>query len=152
VLLEHVPRDARRALDLRTGEHDLDRPLPLLGRFAAVVSSFAVHHLEHERKRSLHGEVFDLPELYLAFFAAIDEPIENEDPSDRALDVETQLGWVVGTDGTVPEKRQGRPAAALAWCLETNAGTANGWDKTRLPDARRCPGVDSAGRPNQCGA
>lgn len=92
-------------------EHDLAEPLPALGRFDAVVSSFAIHHLEHERKRSLYGEVFDLLEpggvfanfehvaspthrLHLAFFAAIDEPIENEEPSDRLLDVETQLGWL----------------------------------------------------------
>ncbi|MET0304916.1 MAG: class I SAM-dependent methyltransferase [Solirubrobacterales bacterium] len=154
VLLEHVPRDVRRALDLGTGdgrllallqadrpemtcvgldfselmlagarerfagdervellEHDLAEPLPALGRFDAVVSSFAIHHVEHERKRALFGEVFDLLEpggvfanfehvasasyrLHLAFFAAIDEPIENEDPSDRLLDVETQLGWL----------------------------------------------------------
>lgn len=92
-------------------EHDLSEPLPALGRFDAVVSSFAIHHLEHERKRSLYGEVLDLLEpggvfanfehvasptqrLHLAFFDAIDEPIENEDPSDRLLDVETQLGWL----------------------------------------------------------
>ena len=92
-------------------EHDLTEPLPALGRFDAVVSSTAIHHLEHERKRSLYGEVFDLLEpggvfanfehvasptsrLHLAFFAAIEEPIENEDPSDRTLDVETQLGWL----------------------------------------------------------
>jgi len=92
-------------------EHDLAESLPALGRFDAVVSSFAIHHLEHERKRSLYGEVFDLLEpggifanfehvaspthrLHLAFFAAIDEPLENEDPSDRLLDVETQLGWL----------------------------------------------------------
>lgn len=154
VLLEHVPSDARRVLDLGTGdgrllahlqadrpemqgvgldfsalmlaaagkrsgadkrvefiEHDLAEPLPRLGRFDAVVSSFAIHHLEHERKRSLYGEVFDLLEpggvfanfehvaspserLHEAFFAAIEEPIENEDPSDRLLDVETQLRWL----------------------------------------------------------
>ncbi len=92
-------------------EHDLAEPLPSLGRFDAVVSSFAIHHLEHERKRSLYGEAFDLLEpggvfanfehvasptrrLHLEFFEAIDEPIENEDPSDRLLDVETQLGWL----------------------------------------------------------
>jgi tRNA (cmo5U34)-methyltransferase len=154
VLLEHVPRDARRILDLGTGdgrllallridrpelhgvgldlselmleaarerfgdderielvEHDLAEPLPALGRFDAVVSSLAIHHLEHERKRSLYGEAFELLErggvfanfehvasptrrLHLAFFAAIDEPLEHEDPSDRLLDVETQLGWL----------------------------------------------------------
>jgi len=92
-------------------EHDLAKSLPDLGQFDAVVSSFVIHHLEHERKRSLYGEVFDLLEpggvfanfehvasvsnrLHLAFFAAIKEPIENQDPSDRLLDVETQLGWL----------------------------------------------------------
>jgi SAM-dependent methyltransferase len=154
VLLEQVPGDARRVLDLGTGDgrllallqidrsemfsvgldiseimletarkrfaddgrielvrHDLAEPLPALGRFEAVVSSFAIHHLEHERKRALYGEVFDLLEpggvfanlehvaspthrLHLAFFAAIGEPLEDEDPSDRLLDVETQLGWL----------------------------------------------------------
>ena len=32
--------------------------------------------------------------LHLAFFTAIGEPLEDEDPSDRLLDVETQLGWL----------------------------------------------------------
>src|SRR5215204_2056683 len=92
-------------------EHDLCGPLPDLGQFDAVVSSFAIHHLEHERKRSLYGEAFDLLQpggvfanfehvasatyrLHLSFFEAIQEPIENEDLSDRLLDVETQLGWL----------------------------------------------------------
>jgi tRNA (cmo5U34)-methyltransferase len=92
-------------------EHDLGQSLPELGSFDAVVSSMAIHHLEHERKRALYGEVFELlepggvfanfehvaspsPRLHQAFFAAIAEPLENEDPSDRTLDVETQLGWL----------------------------------------------------------
>lgn len=154
VLLEHVPRDALRILDLGTGdgrllallkidrremlgvgldfselmltaarerfadeecielvEHDLAEPLPAFGPFDAVVSSMAIHHLEHERKRSLYGEVFDLLKpggvfanfehvaspthrLHLAFFAAIGVPLEDEDRSDRLLDVESQLGWL----------------------------------------------------------
>lgn len=39
--------------------HDMSRPLPDLGAFDAVVSCFAIHHLEHERKRSLFAEVFE---------------------------------------------------------------------------------------------
>ncbi|HEX4435355.1 MAG TPA: class I SAM-dependent methyltransferase [Solirubrobacteraceae bacterium] len=91
--------------------HDLNLPLPDLGRFDAVISSLAIHHLEHERKRSLYAEAFALIEpgglfanfehvaspsrrLHLAFFAAIDEPLEHEDPSDRLLDVDTQLRWL----------------------------------------------------------
>jgi tRNA (cmo5U34)-methyltransferase len=92
-------------------QHNLIEPLPMLGRFDAIVSSFAIHHLEHDRKRFLYGEVFELLEpggvfanfehvasptdrLHLAFFKAINEPIDNEDPSDRTLDVHTQLEWL----------------------------------------------------------
>jgi tRNA (cmo5U34)-methyltransferase len=32
--------------------------------------------------------------LHLAFFTGISEPLQDEDPSDRLLDVETQLGWL----------------------------------------------------------
>jgi tRNA (cmo5U34)-methyltransferase len=91
--------------------HDLAGALPALGRFDAVVSSLAIHHLEDERKRSLYAEAFALLEpggvfvnfehvaspsrrLHVEFFAAIDEPLEWEDPSDRLLDVETQLHWL----------------------------------------------------------
>jgi tRNA (cmo5U34)-methyltransferase len=87
--------------------------MPALGRFDAVVSSMAIHYLEHDRKRTLYAEVFDLLEpggvfanfehvasptrrLHLNFFAAIGEPLEHEDPSDRLLDVETQLGYPRG--------------------------------------------------------
>ena len=103
----------RFAGDERIGlvEHDLTQPLPDLGRFDAVVSSMAIHHLEHDRKRSLYAEVLEALEpggtfanfehvaspshrLHLAFYAAIDEPLEHEDPSDRLLDVESQLAWL----------------------------------------------------------
>jgi hypothetical protein len=36
--------------------------------------------------------------LHLGFFEAINEPIENEDPSDRTLDVQTQLEWLQALD------------------------------------------------------
>jgi tRNA (cmo5U34)-methyltransferase len=91
--------------------HDLNSPLPELGSFDAVVSSLAIHHLEHPRKRALYGEVLDVlgqggvfanfdhvasvsRRLHLEFFAAIDEPLEHEDASDRLLDVHSQLEWL----------------------------------------------------------
>ena len=90
-------------------EHDLDRPLPdAWGTFDAVVSSFAIHHVDHPRKRALYGEVRDrlepdgvfcnlehvdspTPELHEAFLDVISA---QEDPSNQLLDVETQLRWL----------------------------------------------------------
>lgn len=91
--------------------HDLDRPLPALGEFDAVVSSFAIHHLRHERKQSLYAEIFRLlapggvfcnlehvasptEKLHAQFLAALSVHPEEEDPSNKLLDLETQLNWL----------------------------------------------------------
>jgi len=89
--------------------HDFERALPPMGSFDAVVSSFAIHHLVHERKRSLYAEIFAIlvpggvfcnlehvasptPEVHEQFLAAIGWP--DEDPSNKLLDLETQLRWL----------------------------------------------------------
>ena len=91
--------------------HDLDRPLPALGPFQAVVSSFAIHHLPHQRKRALYREIYaalaprgvflnlehvssPTAALHLQFLDAIRWPHERDDPSNKLLDVETQLAWL----------------------------------------------------------
>ncbi len=89
--------------------HDFENRLPQMEPFDAVISSFAIHHVSHERKRSLYREIFELlgpggvfcnlehvsspsPRLHAGFLEAISWT--DEDPSNKLLDLETQLEWL----------------------------------------------------------
>jgi len=96
---------------IRIVAHDLNYPLPALGTFDAVISSFAIHHLPHERKRALYDEAFQAlnPGGVFCNFEHVASPTAavheqflrelsivpaDEDPSNKLLDVQTQLRWL----------------------------------------------------------
>jgi SAM-dependent methyltransferase len=114
---EEMLRRARErfAADERTSvvEHDLATPLPELGSFDAVISSFAIHHLDPARQRELYGEVFErlqsggrfvnaehvaspTEELHNEFLARLGRTPDEDDPSNQLVGVEDHLAWLQG--------------------------------------------------------
>jgi tRNA (cmo5U34)-methyltransferase len=92
-------------------EHNLDKVLPNFGVFDVVMSSFAIHHVTHARKRSLYVEIFNMlvpggvfcnlehvaspsDGLHHEFLKSMGIAPENDDPSNKLLNMETQLGWL----------------------------------------------------------
>ena len=90
---------------------DLDDPIAPLGRFDVVVSGFAIHHLDDERKRALFGEIAAQLEpggaflnlevvasgserRHADFLTAIGRTAD--DPEDRLVSVEDQVRWMTG--------------------------------------------------------
>ena len=110
-MLEAVRKRYDGDRSVRVVAHNLDDALPDLGKFDAVISSFAIHHLVHERKRELYDEIFRVinpggvfcnlehvssptPRLHDEFLRGIGYTAETEDPSNKLLDFETQLAWL----------------------------------------------------------
>jgi SAM-dependent methyltransferase len=110
-MLDEVRRRFAGESSVSVIAHNMDEPLPALGPFDAVISSFAIHHLVHERNRALYAEIYGLlnpggvfcnlehvasptPRLHQEFLERIGFTVETEDPSNKLLDVETQLKWL----------------------------------------------------------
>jgi tRNA (cmo5U34)-methyltransferase len=92
--------------------HDMELPLPLFpDTFDAIVSSFAIHHLSDDRKRALYEEIFvrlrpggallnlehvasPTAALHEQFLRALDISRGDEDPSNKLMDLNVQLGWL----------------------------------------------------------
>jgi len=96
---------------VRVVEHNLDEPLGELGRFDAIVSSFAIHHCADDRKRKLYAEIFaalspggvfynlehvapPTAGLHDRFLRALGITEAEEDPSNKLVSVETQVQWL----------------------------------------------------------
>jgi len=90
-------------------DHDLTKPLTEQTPVDVVVSALAIHHLEHERKRSLFNEIHSLlvpggvfvnldlvasatPQEHERFRHAIGR--DKDDPADRLAGLCEQLDWL----------------------------------------------------------
>ena len=104
---ERFDGDDRAAI----AEHDLDAPLPGDDTYDLVISSFAIHHVGDDRKRSLYAEVFErltsggaflnlehvaspTERLHVDFLTTLDIDPADDDPSNLLAPVEDQLGWL----------------------------------------------------------
>jgi SAM-dependent methyltransferase len=112
-MLERLEQNFRQDSSVSVVAHDLNDPLPdALGTFDAIVSSFAIHHVPHARKRALYEEVFahlapggvflnlehvasPTPALHRQFLDALSVDPADEDPSNNLLDMQTQLEWLL---------------------------------------------------------
>jgi tRNA (cmo5U34)-methyltransferase len=111
-MLEQAKKRFAQDNQVSVVKHDFSAPLPAsLGKFDAVISSLAIHHLAHFRKKQLYTEIYNLlnpkgvfcnlehvcsatTNLHKKFLTAIGWTPESEDPSNKLLDVETQLAWL----------------------------------------------------------
>jgi tRNA (cmo5U34)-methyltransferase len=112
-MIEQAKKRFANDIKISIVKHDFSLPLPAehLGRFDAIVSSLAIHHLTHPRKRQLYSEIFNLlnpkgvfcnlehvssatENLHWKFLKAISWTPQMEDPSNKLLNVETQLQWL----------------------------------------------------------
>ena len=117
-MLEAARKRFRGDDKIQVMAHNLDTPLPELGRFDAIVSSFAIHHCADARKQSLYAEIYAALNpggvfynldhvapatagLHRRFLQACGLTAADEDPSNKLVSVERQLQWLraIGFEG-----------------------------------------------------
>jgi tRNA (cmo5U34)-methyltransferase len=110
-MLNAASEKFRGGNNVRFIEHNLDERLPDLGRFDAIVSSFAIHHCTHERKQTLYFEIYSALEpggvfcnlehvaprtaqLHARFLNALQITQADEDSSNKLASLDIQLQWL----------------------------------------------------------
>ena len=110
-MLEHARRRFTDDNTVEVVEHDLKDPLPAWPAFDAIVSSFAIHHVNDERKQTLYQEIYDqltpggffcnlehvsspTEKLHEDFYLALGSTVAHEDQSNICTSVEAQLTWL----------------------------------------------------------
>ena len=103
-MLEAAQKRFRGDSSVEVISHNLETPLPELGKFDAVVSSFAIHHLVHERKRAQYAEVFQVLPPGGVFCNRSTSPLQ---PSN--------FTWSFCAASAVPRRRRIRRTNSWTW-------------------------------------
>jgi tRNA (cmo5U34)-methyltransferase len=108
-MLERARERFQKEPRVEVQEWDVAEPIAPLGRFDLIVSGFAIHHLEDDRKQELFSEIarqLETPgtfvnlevvasataERHADFLAAIGRTAD--DPEDRLAPLDDQLRWL----------------------------------------------------------
>ena len=111
-MLNELKREFLNDKTVHIIEHDLTYPIPKnVGKFDAIISSFAIHHLKSNRKRELYSEVFfhlksngifcnldhiktESKKLNIYFRKVMGRTPINEEHCKRLTKIDIQLEWL----------------------------------------------------------
>jgi tRNA (cmo5U34)-methyltransferase len=111
-MLRNLKRQFRNNNSVTIIQHNLESSLPDMGYFDAVVSGLSLHHLKHDRKKSLYSEIYSVLNpggIFYNFdhFASKSQRLSqyfrksmgrqrapNKDHEERLTDIETEIHWL----------------------------------------------------------